>query len=39
MIPFGSGRYRCPTEKASRVTGIPTIDELARQSMENILDF
>jgi len=27
------------TERASRVTGIPTIDEVAREAMANILDF
>ena len=27
------------TERASRVTGIPTIDEVAQQTMANILDF
>lgn len=27
------------TERASRVTGIPTIDELAQKSMQDILDF
>jgi len=27
------------TERASRVTGIPTIDEVSQAAMANILDF
>jgi hypothetical protein len=27
------------TERASRVTGIPTIDEVGQEAMTNILDF